>query len=350
MKRTYSWAMRRETGSANVRAWFVLILCLATFGVAGSTQPSTILVGSGSTIPVALFAKWGREYNKRKSQVQMQYLPVGTSEGLKQVSLGNGDFGAGEEPLSDKQIEHGLVALPVVLVGIVPIYNLPKAGPDLHLSGQVLAEIFLGNVKAWNDPLITRLNADAVLPSSPIKVVYRLGGRGSNYVFTSFLSKTNPRFRNQVGTTSSPNWPVGTPVQFSSELVDMVVSEPGSIGYVELQYAVKKQVQQATVLNSSGHFIKASRESLSAACIAVEQGHWNNFSASLTNAPGPGSFPITSFSWIYLRSPDFHRLDPLADLLSWMFTDGQQYVIEEGYAELPQPLVAAVRNRIHSSQ
>jgi phosphate transport system substrate-binding protein len=348
VKRTHSWGRRRETGSANQCAWLALILCLATFGGAGSIQQSTILVGSGSTIPVALFAKWGREYNKRKSQVQMQYVPVGSSEGLKQVSLGNGDFGAGEEQLSDKQIQKGLVALPVVLVGIVPIYNLPQAGPDLHLSGQVLAEIFLGNVKAWNDPLITRLNGDAVLPSTPIKVIYRLGGRGSNYVFTSFLSKTNPRFRTQIGTTSSPHWPVGTPARFSSELVDMVVSNPGSIGYAELQYTVKKQVQQAAVLNSSGHFIKASKDSLSAACIAVEQGHWNNFSASLTNASGAASFPITSFSWIYLRGPDFSGSYPIADLLSWMYTDGQQYVFEEGYAELPQPLLAAVRNRINS--
>jgi len=114
-----------------------------------SAQQTTVLVGSGSTIPVALFAKWGREYNKRKSQVQMQYLPVGSSEGLNQISLGSGDFGAGEEPLSDKQINQGLIALPVVLVGIVPIYNLPHVRSKLRLSGQVLAEIFLGNVKTW---------------------------------------------------------------------------------------------------------------------------------------------------------------------------------------------------------
>ena len=318
--------------------------------VSGLGQQTTILVGSGSTIPVALFAKWAREYNKRTSRVQMQYLPVGTSEGLNQLSLGNGNFGAGEEPLTEKQRKQGLIELPVVLVGIVPIYNLPNVGPDLQLSGQVLAEIFLGNVKTWNDPLIARLNPGGVLPDLPIKVVYRLAGRGSNYVFTSFLAKTNPRFRAQIGITSSPNWPVGSPTRFSTELIDVVQREPGSIGYVELQYAVKKGIQQATVLNSSGHFVKASRQSLTAACVAVEQSQWTNFAASLTNAPGADSFPIASFSWLYVRRADFHRSSPIADLLGWMFTDGQQYVLDEGYAELPPSLIAAVRNRINSTQ
>jgi len=316
----------------------------------GLAQQTTVLVGSGSTIPVALFTKWGREYNMRKSRVQMQYLPVGTSEGLYQLSLGSGDFGAGEEPLSDKQISQGLIALPVVLVGIVPIYNLPHVGSELRLSGQVLAEIFLGSVKTWNDPFIARLNPGIVLPNLPIKVVYRESGRGSNYVFTSFLSKTSPRFRMQIGITSSPHWPVGSPTQFSSELIDAVQRYPGSIGYVELKDAAKKNLQQAAVLNSAGHFVKASKESLTAACIAVEQGHWTNFSASLTNAPQPDSFPITSFSWLYFRQNDFRRNKAITDLLSWMFTDGQQYVLDEGYAELPPLLLAAVRNRINSSQ
>jgi phosphate transport system substrate-binding protein len=342
--------MRRESGSANVRGWSALILCLGMLSLHGSAQQTTVLVGSGSTIPVALFAKWGREYNKRKSQVQMQYLPVGTSEGLNQISLGSGDFGAGEEPLSDKQINQGLIALPVVLVGIVPIYNLPHIGSELRLSGPVLAEIFLGNVKTWNDPLITQLNPGIVLPNLPIRVVYRQSGRGSNYVFTSFLSKTNFRFRMQIGITSSPNWPVGSSTRFSSELIDAVEHHPGSIGYVELQYAAKKNVQQAAVLNSSGHFVKASKESLTAACIAVEQGHWSNFSASLTNAPQPDSFPITSFSWLYLRQNDFRRNTAISDLLSWMFTDGQQYVLDEGYTGLPPLLLAAVRDRINSFQ
>ena len=332
-----------------MRLWATRVLCLGILSVCASTQRTTILVGSGSTIPAALFSRWGREYNKRRPQLQMRYLPVGTSEGLKQVSLGNGDFGAGEEPLSDKERKQGLIELPFVLVGVVPIYNLPNVDPGLRLSGQALAEIFLGNVKTWNDPLITRLNPGRALPDLPIKVVYRLAGRGSNYVFTSFLSKTNPGFRTQIGITSSPKWPVGSSARFSTELVDKVENEPGSLGYVELQYVAERNLQQAAVLNLSGHFVKASRASLTAACLAVEQGHWNNLSASLTNAPGPDSFPITSFSWLYVRGADFHPTYPVVDLLSWIFTDGQQYVLDDGYTELPPLLLAAVRNRINSS-
>jgi phosphate transport system substrate-binding protein len=317
--------------------------------VSGSAQQTTILVGAGSTLPVTLFTRWALEYNRRSPQLQMRYLPIGTSEGIKQVSLGNGGFGVGESPLTDKERdEQALVELPFVLVGIVPIYNLPHVGPGLHLSGDVLGEIFLGGIRTWNAPPIARLNPDRMLPNLAIRVVYRPSGRGSNYVLTSFLSKTNSRFRTQIGTTTSPRWPVGRPAQFSSEMIDTVEKEIGSIGYVELQYAVRRGALQASVLNSAGHFVKASGETLSAACSAVEQGRWNNFSASLTNAPGSDSFPITSFTWLYLRKADALQAHAADDFLGWMFTEGQQYVAEEGYVELPDPLLAAVRSRVKS--
>jgi phosphate transport system substrate-binding protein len=325
-----------------------LALAFSLMGLT-SGQQTTTLVGTGSTLPATLFSRWAAEYNKRSPQFQMRYLPVGTSEGIKQVSLGVGGFGVGEAPLTGKEREEqGLVELPLLLVGIVPIYNLEHVGSDLRLSGEVLAEIFLGDIRTWNAPSIARLNPDRMLPNLPIRVVYRASGRGSNYIFTSFLSKTNARFRAQIGTTTSPRWPVGKAAQFNSEMIDTVKKEPGSIGYVELQYAVKANVQQATLLNAAGHFVKASRETLVAACAMVEQGQWNNFSASLTNAPGPDSFPITSFSWLYVRKENVRRTDTVADFLSWIFTEGQQYLPAEGYVELPGPLLAAVRSRVET--
>ncbi len=201
----------------------------------------------------------------------MRYLPVGTSEGIKQISHGAGDFAAGEAQLTEKERKEGdLIELPVVLIGIVPIYNLPDVHQELRLSGEVLAEIFLGNVKTWNSPQIAKLNPDIALPSLAIQVVNRPAGKGSNYVFTEFLSKASSKFRTQVGVGPSPKWPVGDPAERSSDMADKVKSTPGSIGYVEFQYAVKNNIPQAAVLNPGGKFVKASTESMAAACQAAE--------------------------------------------------------------------------------
>jgi len=329
--------------------WLLFPLALWLYGASARAQDAVILVGSGSTVPAPLYNRWTQEYSKRNSNFRMRYLPVGTSEGIKQISHGAGDFGAGEAPLTEKERKEGsLIELPVVLIGIVPIYNLPDIHQELHLSGEVLAAIFLGDVKTWNATQIAKLNPEITLPSLPILVVNRPSGKGSNYVFTDFLSKASSKFRAQVGVSSSPKWPVGELAERSSDMADKVKNTPGSIGYVEYQYAVKNNIPQAAVLNSAGRFAKASTDSMAAACMAAEAPRWNAFSASLANASGPDSYPITSFSWIYLRTSasDSSRASALSDLLHWIYTDGQQYAIQEGYSELPPPLLAAVQKKV----
>lgn len=234
------------------------------------------------------------------------------------------------------------------LSGSFQSYNLPDVHQELRLSGEVLAEIFLGDVKTWNAPQIAKLNPDITLPNLAIQVVNRPAGKGSNYVFTDFLSKVSSKFRAQVGVTPSPKWPVGAPAERSSDMADKVKSAAGSIGYVESQYAVKGNIPQAAVLNPTGKFVRASAESIAAACKAVEAPRWNSFSASLTNAAGADTFPIASFTWIYLRikSADSARASALGDFLDWIYTDGQQFAVQEGYAELPSPLLAAVKKKV----
>ena len=256
---------------------------------------------------------------------------------------------AGEAQLTEKERKEGsLIELPVVLIGIVPIYNLPDVHQELRLSGEVLAAIFLGDVKMWNAPQIAKLNPDITLPNLPIQVFNRPAGKGSNYVFTDFLSKTSSKFHAQVGVSPSPKWPVGEPAERSSDMADKVKANPGSIGYVEYQYAVKGSISQAAVLNPAGKFVRASLEGIAAACQAAEVPRWNNFSASLTNSAGADSYPIASFTWIYLRTPssDSARAAALGDLLNWIYGEGQQHAAQEGYAELPTPLLAAVRKKI----
>jgi phosphate transport system substrate-binding protein len=329
--------------------WLLSVLILGLHSAPAKAQTAVVLVGSGSSVPTPLFNRWAQEYGKRNPNLQMRYLTVGTSEGIKQISHGAGDFAAGEAQLTDKERKEGsLIELPVVLIAIVPIYNLPDIRQELRLSGEVLAGIFLGDVKTWNAPQIAKLNPGITLPNLPIQVVNRPAGKGSNYVFTDFLSKVSSRFRAQVGVSPSPKWPVGVRAERSSDMADIVKNSPGSIGFVEYQYALKGSIPQAAVLNPGGKFVKASNESMTAACQAAEAPGWKSFSASLINTPGADSFPITSFSWIYLRikSSDSARASALSDFLNWIYADGQQFEVQEGYSELPPPLLTAVRKKL----
>lgn len=346
-------ADRRKCQCSFLALWllslFASVFVITFSGVSAVAQNTVVLVGSGSSVPAPLYNRWAQEFGKRNPNIQMRYLPVGTSEGVKQISHGASDFGAGEARLTDKERnDAGVIELPVVLIGIVPIYNLPDVHEELRLSGEVLAEIFTGEVKTWDAPSIAKLNRDVTLPSLRIQVVNRPAGKGSNYVFTEFLSKVSSKFRADIGVSASPHWPVGVPAERSSDMVDKVKSEPGAIGFVELQYAVKGNVSMVAVLNSAGKFVKATPESITAACQAVEAPRWNSFAASLTNASGTDSFPVTSFSWVYLRteSSDSVRAAAMRNLLDWIYTDGQPLAAQEGYSELPAALLAAVRKKV----
>src|ERR1700723_1075747 len=201
---------------SNLQLLPVLAVGLQSAPVAA--QNAVVLVGSGSSVPAPLYARWTQEYGKRSANIQIRYLPIGTSEGIKEISRGASDFGAGEAQLTEKQRKEGsLTELPVVLIGIVPIYNLPELHQELRLSGDVLAEIFLGDVKTWNAPQIAKLNPDVTLPNLAIKGINRPAGKGSNYVFTDFLSKVNPKFRSEVGVNASPKWPGGEAAEGSSD-------------------------------------------------------------------------------------------------------------------------------------
>lgn len=322
-------------------------LCVAAFAAG---PQGVVLVGAGSSVPLPLYRKWADEYNQNNKAVQLQYLAMGNVEGIAQISHGVSDFGAGEVPLSPEDRRVGnLTELPVVMIGIVPIYNLPK-NPQLRFTGDVLAEIYLGRIKNWNDPAITKLNPGVNLPNMSINVIYRPAGKGSNYVFTEFLSKASARFRDQIGRTTSPKWPVGQPAERSADMADKVKSAPGTLGYVELQYADDNQVTHASILNPAGKFVKATAESISAACIGVEAPGWDKLAASLTNAPGAESYPISSFTWLYVRpsARDERRTAAMVGFLNWAYSEGQGIAVQEGYSKLPTQLVVKVLAKINA--
>jgi phosphate transport system substrate-binding protein len=213
-------ASSRPRRNGNWLGWSKLVsitilagLCVALFA---AEPQGVVLVGAGSSVPLPLYHKWADLYNQNNKTVQLQYVPMGTIEGIAQITHGTSDFGAGEVPLTAEERRLGnLTELPVVLIGIVPIYNLPGI-QSLRLSGDVLAQVYLGHISNWNDPAIARLNPGTALPNMPIRVFYRPGGKGSNYVFTEFLSKVNAKFREQIGRSPSPKWPVGQPAERSS--------------------------------------------------------------------------------------------------------------------------------------
>lgn len=338
---------RRPSFAANL-LWLVLLIPGVQISQARAQQ-ALVLVGSGSTVPAPLYNRWAQEFGKHNPRIQMRYLPIGTEEGIKEIAHGAGDFGAGEAPLSEKQQrEDGLTELPVALIGIVPVYNLPGVHQELRLSGEVLAGIFLGTVKTWNAPQIAKLNPDVELPNTAIHVMYRPAGKGSNYVFTDFLSKTSERFRAQIGVGPSPKWPVGESAERSSDMAEKVKNTPDSIGYVEYQYAVKDSIQQAAVLNAAGKYVKASSQGIADACEQVETPRWHSFSASLVNARGEDSFPIASFTWIYFRSQvsDAARAAAQSNLLNWIYSDGQRLADQEGYTALPPQLLVEVKKKL----
>lgn len=338
----------RRAGSWLIVLLIVLISSLSPALFAAEPQ-GVVLVGAGSSVPLPLYRKWADLYNQNSKTVQVQYIAMGTVEGIAQITHGTSDFGAGEVPLTVEERRVGnLTELPVVLIGIVPIFNLPGI-QNLRLSGDVLAEVYLGHVTHWNDPAIVKLNPGVALPNLPIRVIYRPAGKGSNYVFSEYLSKVNARFRDQVGKSTSPKWPVGQPAERSSDMADKVKSTPGALGYVELQYADDNQITHASMLNAAGKFVKATAASITAACTAVEAPGWDKLAASLTNPPGADSYPISSFTWLYVRpsARDQRRTTALVALLNWAYSDGQSIAIEEGYSDLPKPLVVKVLAKIN---
>jgi len=337
-----------------LRAFLQVAVCMGIGAASLSAQQVISLVGSGSSVPGPLYTAWTGEYGKLHQNVRVTYLGLGTSESIKDIGQGVGDFGGGEIPLSETQMhkgKHPLVQLPTVLVAIVPIYKLPGE-PELKFSGGLLAEIFLGNVKNWKDARIAKLNPGVELPDLPIVVVHRTAGKGSNYILTDFLTKTSEEWRSRIGKSGSPSWPVGIETNRSEDMVEKVSATPGAIGYVELNFAKRKDIGYGSVQNATGQFVRATPESISAACAANKKNVQADFGASLTNAVGKDSYPVVSFTRVYLASSGLEpaRSHALKDFWNWALTDGQKTANGLGYTILPADVATKARETLNSIQ
>jgi len=297
-----------------------------------------------------MYSKWFSEYNKLHPDIQINYQSIGSGGGIRQVIAGTVDFGASDGPMTDEQLAQAktkILHIPTVLGAVVPAYNVPGVTADLKFTPAALAGIFLGKITSWNDPALASANPGVNLPNQPIIVIHRSDGSGTTFIFTDYLSKISSEWQNQVGKGTSVKWPVGLGGKGNEGVAGMVRQMQGSIGYVELIYAVQNNIAYGTVKNAAGNFVKASLESVTAAASSVKNIP-ADFRVSITNAPGKDVYPISSFTWLLVpvESKDKAKGKILADFLNWMVDDGQKMTAQLTYAPLPETVVQKVKSAI----
>jgi len=301
--------------------------------------------GAGATFPYPIYSKWFSEYNKLHPEVEINYQSIGSGGGIRQLTNQTVFFGATDGPMTSEQqfaAPGPILHLPTVLGAVVPIYNIPGVDTQLKFSGKVLADVIMGKITKWNDGAIAALNPGVKLPGTDITVAHRSDGSGTTYIFVDYLSKVSPDFKKTVGVATSVNWPVGVGGKGNEGVAGLVKQTPGSIGYVELIYAKQNNIDYGLVQNLDGEFVAATLESVTAAASAAGKAMPKDFRVSITNAPGKGVYPISSFTWLlFYESPsDKQKAKVMNDFVKWALTDGQKYASELGYAPLPAEVIA----------
>jgi phosphate transport system substrate-binding protein len=313
-------------------------------GVAATAQQTMQINGAGATFPNPIYSKWFDEYNKQHNNIQINYQSVGSGAGIRQVQAQTVFFGATDGPMTPDQLLASpgkILHFPTVLGAVVPVYNIPNVRDELKFSGAVLADIYLGKIAKWNDPAIAKLNPGVTLPATDVTVVHRSDGSGTTYIWVDYLSKTSPEFLKKVGINTSVNWPTGVGGKGNEGVAGLVTQTPGSIGYVELIYALQNKISYGPVQNMAGEFVRASVSAVTAAAAEAAAKMPADFRVSITNAPGKGVYPISSFTWLLLyESPkDKAQAKAMVDFMKWALTDGQKYCGDLGYAPLPESVV-----------
>jgi phosphate transport system substrate-binding protein len=301
--------------------------------------------GSGSTFVYPVMAKWADAYEKI-SGVQVQYQPIGSSGGIKEIRAGGVDFGASDAPLPPEQLSRdGLAQFPVVIGAVVPVVNLDGVAPgQLRFTGRLLADIYLGKIKNWNDPVIAAVNADVKLPNQTITVVHRSDGSGTTFNWVDYLSKVSDEWKTKVGANTSIAWPIGYGGNGNGGVADYVTRTKGSIGYVEFAYVLQKKLVYGLVQNRAGNFVQPGPASFQAATLGVDWEKTQDFYVLLTDAPDGDAYPIvaTSFVLIYKQPKDAERARQTLAFFRWALKSGQELARSLDYVPLPPRLVERI--------
>jgi phosphate transport system substrate-binding protein len=328
------------------------MLWIALLVAAGSLAASAETINAaGATFPGPIYQKWFEEFHKAHPDIQINYQPIGSGGGIRQITEGTVDFGASDMPMTDEQMskvtKFKVLHFPTVLGGIVPTYNVPGAA-DIKFSGATLAGIYLGNIKKWNDPALKKDNPGLNLPNEDITVVHRSDGSGTSFVFSDYLAKVSPEWKTKVGVNTSVNWPVGLGGKGNEGVSGLVKQTPNSIGYVELIYAVQNKMEYGSMKNKDGNFVKADFNTVSDAAAGAAKEMPADFRVSITDAPGKNAYPIASFTWLLIpdKIDNATKKKSITDFLQWMMTAGQGDAQALSYAPLPKPVVAKEQKQL----
>ena len=327
----------------------IVLLC-AIVAFCFPAVAETMLNGAGATFPYPMYSKWFSEYNKLHPDVQINYQSIGSGGGIRQVLNGTVDFGASDGPMTDEQLKEAkikILHIPTVMGADVPAYNVPGVGGEIKFTPDVLANIFLGKITSWSDPAIAKANPGVKFPNEAIIVVHRSDGSGTTYIWTDYLSKVSKDWESGVGKGTSVKWPVGLGGKGNEGVAGQIRQLQGSIGYVELIYAVENKITYGSVQNAAGNFVKASLDGVTEAAASAKSMP-PDFRVSITNAPGKTAYPISSFTWLLIpvQSKDAAKGKIITDFLNWMVTDGQKLTSQLSYAPLPSSVAEKVKAAI----
>jgi phosphate transport system substrate-binding protein len=334
----------------SVKKTFV-VLGLLVFAL--SSAQAQKLTGAGSTFDFPIFSKWFSEYSAAHPGVEINYQSIGSGGGIRQVTAGLVDFGATDGPMTDEQLASSkvkLVHIPIVLGAVVPIFNVPGVS-DIKFSPEVLAGIYLKNIENWNDARIAKDNPGVTLPNQKIIVVHRADGSGTTYIFTDYLSKISKDWQNGPGKGTAISWPAGVSGAQNAGVAGLVRQLPGSIGYVELIYALQNHIAFGAIKNSAGNWVKGSIDGVTEAAASIKQLP-ADYRVSITDAPGATAYPISSFSWMLVPTnpSDAAKGKVVKDLLSWIINSGESEAASLSYAPLPKSVAEKVLKTVYSLQ
>ena len=337
------------------------LLVLTVFGLfscSGGRGPSgqggeVHLQGAGATFPNVLYQKWISDYGKLHTNIKIDYQSIGSGAGIKQIQQRTVDFGASDAPMKDEDLQKApgpILHIPTVLGAVVLTYNLPGIKDSLRFSPDVIADIFLGKLKKWNDARIKADNPNANLPDSDIVVVHRSESSGTSAVFTDYLSKVSPEWKEKVGAGVSPAWPVGIGGKGNEGVTGQIKNTPNTIGYVELAYAVQNGLPVASIKNQAGQFVQPTLDAVTGAAREALATTPDDLRVSITNASGKDAYPISSYTYIlvYKEQGDPVKGKALVDFLWWGIHDGQSYAKDLSYAPLPSEIVQRAEGKINS--
>lgn len=325
-----------------------LVILIASFLLPIAGFAATQINGAGASFPYPIYSKWFAEYNKVKPEVKFNYQAIGSGGGIRQLIKQTVDFGASDAPMRDKDMKKAawpVMHIPTVLGAVAVTYNVEGIKTDLKLDGETLADIFMGNITKWNDAKIANLNTNVKLPAADILVVRRADGSGTTAIFTDYLSNASKAWKDKYGMGKSLRWPTGIGAKGNDGVTNMVKQTNGAIGYVELAYAFKNNLNVVALKNKAGEFQAPTVSGVSKAAAKIKD-DGTGFRVSIVNTEGKGVYPISAFTYILLPEAKNPKLAEVRTFLKWALKDGQSYASKLHYAPLPKTVTKSVLKQL----